>query len=70
MSRIYDLTRKANRLLNNNNNNDYKDIDILVDSASVSYLIDNKEISIYKISRYLNTLRDKNIKCTFEINLI
>lgn len=68
MSRIYDLSRKANRLINTNN--DYKDIDILVDSASVTYLIDNKEISIYKISRYLNTLRDKNIKCTFEINLI
>ena len=68
MSRIYDLTRKANRLINTNN--DYKDIDILVDSASVNYLIDNKKISIYKISRYLNTLRDKNIKCTFEINII
>lgn len=68
MSRIYDLTRKANRLLNTNN--DYKDIDILVDSASVNYLIDNKKISISKISRYLNTLRDKNIKCSFEINLI
>jgi len=68
MSRIYDLTRKANRLLNTNN--DYKDIDILVDSASVNYLIDNKKISISKISRYLNTLRDKSIKCTFEINLI
>lgn len=68
MSRIYDLTRKANRLLNTNN--DYKDIDILVDSASVNYLIDNKKISISKISRYLNTLRDKNIKCTFEINII
>ena len=68
MSRIYDLTRKANRLLNTND--EYKHIDILVDSASVTYLIDNKEISIYKISRYLNTLRDKNIKCTFEINLI
>ena len=68
MSRIYDLTRKANRLINTNN--DYKDIDILVDSASVNYLIDNKKISISKISRYLNTLRDKNIKCTFEINII
>ncbi len=68
MSRIYDLSRKANRLINTNN--DYKDIDILVDLASITYLIDNKEISIYKISRYLNTLRDKNIKCTFEINLI
>lgn len=68
MSRIYDLSRKANRLLNTNN--DYKDIDILVDLASITYLIDKKEISIYKISRYLNTLRDKNIKCTFEINLI
>lgn len=68
MSRIYDLTRKANRLINTNN--DYKDIDILVDLASITYLIDKKEISIYKISRYLNTLRDKNIKCTFEINLI
>ena len=68
MSRIYDLSRKANRLINTNN--DYKDIDILVDSASVNYLIDNKKISISKISRYLNTLRDKNIKCTFEINLI
>lgn len=68
MSRIYDLSRKANRLINTNN--DYKDIDILVDLASITYLIDKKEISIYKISRYLNTLRDKNIKCTFEINLI
>lgn len=72
MSRIYDLTRKANRLLNTND--EYKhidiDIDILVDSDSVIYLINNKEISEYKISRYLNTLRDKNIKCTFEINLI
>lgn len=68
MSRIYDLTRKANRLINNDAI--YKDIDILVDLASITYLIDNKEISIYKISRYLNTLRDKNIKCTFEINLI
>lgn len=68
MSRIYDLSRKANRLINTNN--DYKDIDILVDSASVNYLIDNKKISISKISRYLNTLRDKNIKCTFEINII
>ena len=68
MSRIYDLTRKANRLLNTND--EYKDIDILVDSDSVIYLINNKEISKYKISRYLNTLRDKNIKCTFEINLI
>lgn len=68
MSRIYDLTRKANRLLNTND--EYKHIDILVDSDSVIYLINNKEISKYKISRYLNTLRDKNIKCTFEINLI
>lgn len=68
MSRIYDLTRKANKLLCTNTS--YKDIDILVDSASVSYLIDNKKISISKISRFLNTLRDKNIKCTFEINLI
>lgn len=68
MSRIYDLTRKANRLLNTNN--EYKDIYIIVDSDSVNYLIDNKKISISKISRYLNTLRDKNIKCSFEINLI
>ena len=68
MSRIYDLTRKANRLINNAAI--YKDIDILVDLASITYLIDNKDISKYKISRYLNTLRDKNIKCTFEINLI
>ena len=68
MSRIYDLSRKANRLINNNN--DYKDIDILVDSDSVIYLINNKEIHISRASRYLNTLRDKNIKCTFEINLI
>lgn len=68
MSRVYDLTRKANKLINNAAI--YKDIDILVDLASITYLIDNKEISIYKISRYLNTLRDKNIKCTFEINLI
>ena len=68
MSRIYDLTRKANRLINNAAI--YKDIDILVDLASITYLIDKKEISIYKISRYLNTLRDKNIKCSFEINLI
>lgn len=65
MSRIYDLTRKANRLLNTNN--DYKDIDILVDSSSVSYLIDNKEIPISRASRYLNTLRDKAVKCTFDI---
>lgn len=68
MSRIYDLTRKANKLINNAAI--YKDIDILVDLASITYLIDKKEISIYKISRYLNTLRDKNIKCSFEINLI
>lgn len=68
MSRIYDLSRKANRLINTNN--DYKDIDILVDSDSVIYLINNKEIHISRASRYLNTLRDKNIKCTFEINLI
>ena len=68
MSRVYDLTRKANKLINNAAI--YKDIDILVDLASITYLIDKKEISIYKISRYLNTLRDKNIKCTFEINLI
>lgn len=68
MSRIYDLTRKANRLLNTNN--EYKDIDIIVDSDSVIYLIDNKEIHISRASRYLNTLRDKAVKCTFEINLI
>lgn len=68
MSRIYDLTRKANRLLNTNN--EYKDIDIIVDSDSVIYLIDNKEIHISRASRYLNTLRDRNVKCTFEINLI
>ena len=68
MSRIYDLTRKANRLLNTNN--DYKDIDILVDSDSVIYLMDNKEIPIHKINKYLNTLRDKNIRCTFEIILL
>lgn len=68
MSRVYDLTRKANKLINNAAI--YKDIDILVDLASITYLIDKKEISIYKISRYLNTLRDKNIKCSFEINLI
>ena len=65
MSRIYDLSRKANRLLNTNN--DYKDIDILVDSDSVIYLIDNKEIHISRASRYLNTLRDKAVKCTFDI---
>lgn len=65
MSRIYDLTRKANRLLNTNN--EYKDIDILVDSDSVIYLIDNKEIHISRASRYLNTLRDKAVKCTFDI---
>ena len=65
MSRIYDLTRKANRLLNTNN--DYKDIDILVDSDSVIYLMDNKEIHISRASRYLNTLRDKAVKCTFDI---
>lgn len=70
MSRIYDLTRKANRLLNTNDEYKHIDIDILVDSDSVIYLINNKEISEYKISRYLNTLRDKNIKCTFEINII
>ena len=68
MSRVYDLTRKANKLINNAAI--YKDIDILVDLASITYLIDKKEISISKISRYLNTLRDKSIKCTFEINLI
>lgn len=65
MSRIYDLTRKANRLLNTNN--EYKDIDIIVDSDSVIYLIDNKEIHISRASRYLNTLRDRNVKCTFDI---
>ena len=65
MSRIYDLTRKANRLLNTNDK--YKDIDILVDSDSVIYLIDNKEIHISRASRYLNTLRDKAVKCTFDI---
>ncbi len=65
MSRIYDLTRKANRLLNTND--EYKDIDILVDSDSVIYLIDNKEIHISRASRYLNTLRDKAVKCTFDI---
>lgn len=65
MSRIYDLTRKANRLLGSNTT--YKDIDIIVDSASIIYLIDNKEIPISRASRYLNTLRDKNIKCTFDI---
>ena len=68
MSRIYDLTRKANRLLNTND--EYKDIDILVDSDSVIYLIDNKEIHISRASRYLNTLRDKAVKCTFEIILL
>ena len=65
MSRIYDLTRKANRLLNTND--EYKHIDILVDSDSVIYLIDNKEIHISRASRYLNTLRDKAVKCTFDI---
>ena len=65
MSRIYDLTRKANRLLGSNTT--YKDIDIIVDSGSVIYLIDNKEIHISRASRYLNTLRDRNVKCTFDI---
>lgn len=65
MSRIYDLTRKANRLLNTND--EYKHIDILVDSDSVIYLINNKEIHISRASRYLNTLRDKAVKCTFDI---
>lgn len=65
MSRIYDLTRKANRLLNTND--EYKHIDILVDSDSVIYLINNKEIHISRASRYLNTLKDKAVKCTFDI---
>lgn len=68
MSRIYDLTRKANRLLGSNTT--YKDIDIIVNSASIIYLLDNKEIHIHKINKYLNTLRDKNIRCTFEIILL
>lgn len=65
MSRIYDLTRKSKRLLGSNTT--YKDIDIIVDSDSVIYLIDNKEIHISRASRYLNTLRDRNVKCTFDI---
>lgn len=66
--RIYDLTRKSKRLLGSNTT--YKDIDIIVDSASIIYLMDNKEIPIHKINKYLTTLKDKNIRCTFEINIL